>query len=1010
MRVAHPGRDIYHTGAMRRLILLTLLLLALAGGVVANLAQARRHAPPPLPPAPASGHGQRLATLDLAGLTPAQAVEIIGWMQADGVQWLRLRLPWNEIEPQPGHRRWDTLQAAVDAAVDHDMRLVFLLDAAPAWAVKPEDAANPLAPPHDVRDFGRFAEAVAAGYHHAVSAYQIWDEPNIAPHWGAGWADPRGYFTLLREAAHSIRRADPEARIMLAALAPTRGDGAANLSDLAFLEQLYRLGAAEFFDLAAGQAYGFDLPPADAPAGDRLNFRRPELLRQIMAAHSDGDTALWITAWGWWTPPAHDPAADSPWGAVSAAQLGGYVEQARELAALHWPWAGPLGWAEYVITPARDARRAGFALRQPDGALTPAGGHLAGRHPDPDLLGTGAHPAAGRISQGDWRFSPAAADPDQPGSALVIPFAGRAVAVEVQRGFYWATLTAWIDDQPAPLLPRDAQGRAYLSLHDPDNRVALIPLARDLAPGRHELRLQASAGWGQWPLRRVVVDDRPWPAGWPFWPLNLLLALAVGGAGWAWLRQARSVEGRALAARLAAGWDGAVERSAGLAPGWQVPLALALLLAFYLAPGLPLSLAALLPLALLLALRPHLAPVLALVALPFYLRPKLLGPVGLPLHELLIWLGGGWWLLRRLLAVAAGRRPRVAVTALDAALALFLFVGLFATLAAARRGFAFYDFRTVFLTPALFYLLLTRAGRAAGDLPGLPLLAGALLLGAALAAGVGLGQLLSGGAAYAEGVPRVRGLYGSANNLALYLGRVAPLVVALFFLDRSRWRWAALAAGLPIAAAGLFTFSKGLLLVSLPVGWLALALLQPRLRRPAALLILLAGLALLPFWGAERFAGLFDTSGGTTFLRLQVWQSAWRMWLDHPWLGVGPDNFLYAFRSFYVLPTAWEELQLSHPHNLFLDLLTRVGLFGFLAGMWLLLLTLRRGWAQIKEQRAALDLPSVLFLGLFAGLVAGLAHGLIDNSLFLPDLAILTLLVAAAVRRGQAATRGDERR
>ena len=82
-------------------------------------------------------------------------------------------------------------------------------------------------------------------------------------------------------------------------------------------------------------------------------------------------------------------------------------------------------------------------------------------------------------------------------------------------------------------------------------------------------------------------------------------------------------------------------------------------------------------------------------------------------------------------------------------------------------------------------------------------------------------------------------------------------------------------------------------------------------------------------------------------MRLQLWQSAWQMFLDHPWLGVGPDNFLYAYRSVYALPAAWEELHLSHPHNLFLDLLTRVGLLGFLAGLWLLAATLISGFKRL---------------------------------------------------------------
>ena len=49
---------------------------------------------------------------------------------------------------------------------------------------------------------------------------------------------------------------------------------------------------------------------------------------------------------------------------------------------------------------------------------------------------------------------------------------------------------------------------------------------------------------------------------------------------------------------------------------------------------------------------------------------------------------------------------------------------------------------------------------------------------------------------------------------------------------------------------------------------------------------------------------------------------------NHPLRGVGLDGFLYAYRSRYVLPSAWEEPNLSHPHNLLLDAWTRLGLAG----------------------------------------------------------------------------------
>jgi O-antigen ligase len=84
-----------------------------------------------------------------------------------------------------------------------------------------------------------------------------------------------------------------------------------------------------------------------------------------------------------------------------------------------------------------------------------------------------------------------------------------------------------------------------------------------------------------------------------------------------------------------------------------------------------------------------------------------------------------------------------------------------------------------------------------------------------------------------------------------------------------------------------------------------------------------------------------------------------------------------------VLPSAWEELGLSHPHNIALDLWTRLGLVGLLAGAWALIACWLRGWRLFRT-----GAPDVwpIALGLLAALAVTVAHGLIDNSLFLLDL------------------------
>jgi O-antigen ligase len=165
---------------------------------------------------------------------------------------------------------------------------------------------------------------------------------------------------------------------------------------------------------------------------------------------------------------------------------------------------------------------------------------------------------------------------------------------------------------------------------------------------------------------------------------------------------------------------------------------------------------------------------------------------------------------------------------------------------------------------------------------------------------------------------------------------------------------------------------------------------------------LLAGLAaagiagLILFARTPRVAGLFDWRSGTGFLRLRLWQAAWRMGLDSPILGVGPDNFLYAYRTRYALPDAWEELNLNHPHNAVLDLWTRMGILGLASGIWLVAATVIRGYNTFRGG-SAMVWP--IALGLLGGLAASLAHGLIDNSLFLVDLMALFMLTAGLFQR-----------
>jgi O-antigen ligase len=313
------------------------------------------------------------------------------------------------------------------------------------------------------------------------------------------------------------------------------------------------------------------------------------------------------------------------------------------------------------------------------------------------------------------------------------------------------------------------------------------------------------------------------------------------------------------------------------------------------------------------------------------------------------------------------------------------------------------EFRTVVLEAGIFYALLRAMLR---DRRAIWRVVDAWVLGGALIALVGVFQWAFGqNLITAEGVWRVRGFYGSPNNLALYLGRVLPLGVAVVAVGafplqavktgrRGRRRWLYGAAALVMAAALFLTYSRGAWLLGVPAALLFLATMRDR----RAVAVAVGGLAVIAVVvvlvvGVGRLTSLLDTTEGTTFFRLQLWQSSWAMIRDHPLLGVGLDNFLYHYRTRYVLPTAWEEFNLSHPHNLVFDFWLRLGLPGLGILVWLQAAFFRWGWRtyrRLPESRERL-----LALGLLAGMVNFVAHGLVDNAFFLVDLGFAFMLMAA---------------
>ncbi|MCE7990003.1 MAG: hypothetical protein DYG89_53335 [Caldilinea sp. CFX5] len=631
-----------------------------------------------------------------------------------------------------------------------------------------------------------------------------------------------------------------------------------------------------------------------------------------------------------------------------------------------------------------------------------------------------------------WQLSPTGADPtepadpwQEPAGSLRFTYTGAELAFLLAPGDYWGYLYITVDGRPANQLPllrgndnSGGQAGGYRTFYAPERQTAAGPTPQWVRVHRasdgsqhHEVYLEVWRSWGQTPLRAVAVDGLP-PLPPPLWPGVALLLVA----GWLvviaapatpslhqwFVRSSRLLV--PLRPLLAPTRNPNVTQSlAGIA---LLLLILGVLWSQWLITVIALALLGWCGLQ-----RPVLWLAALLFGLPFYFTftLPLLPSRAFSLIDIGI-LGGfavvvGHWLLTKATNNdAATTQPQQSngyVWWMNLLLALIVSWALLAAVQATHTDLALREWRTVFLTGGLFAVLLVGSLRLSPQpMADQRLLLGAWLAGTLVVALVGLWQYASNEMLIsAEGVQRVRAFYGSPNNLALYLERaLAPIVAFALFAEQRYARWLVAVAALFLGGALLLTFSKGALLLGLPamlvtlwVGGLFLLRQRGQSRRllwAIAVIGLLVGLALTPFLGTERFQRLLDFQGGTGFVRLQLWRSAWQMALDHPLFGVGPDNFLYAYRSLYLLPAAWQEPNLNHPHNWPLDWWTRLGLPGLLLALCWFGALLLYHWRGLKNSRQPL-----LHLGLLAATVAALAHGLIDASYALPDLMIVWVLL-----------------
>jgi O-antigen ligase len=983
---------------------------------------------------------------ELTQYNEAELVQQLEWMQQANVTWVRQFFRWDEIEPQRGTYRWQEWDRIVTAVKRYpDLHLVAVLNNTPDWARSDGTAS---APPDDPADFARFTAVFAQRYGDNIDYYQIWDEPNLIEAWGG--LEPRAvqYAALLQSAYRSIHSIDAQATVIAAALAPTVEQGPRNISDLLYLRDLYALGAKSYTDAFAGKPYGFDSAPDDrSVSDDHLNFSRIVALREEMLRQGDGGKALWASNWGWNSLPEDWQGAPSNWRTVVAEDRIRYTLQALDRAEREWPWLGGMILQHWQPQASPNDPLWGFAIVDQNNIPAPLWDALAQRVQIPaatDGLYQAANPFA-RYS-GVWTFGELGADIGWVNdSQATFDFQGRDLALLVREDNYVAYLYPTIDGQPANSLPTDPDGNPYILLTSDtrEPKLELVPVARNLDFGQHRLQLVADdlvpdEAVDRWALVGYAVSSDDLRAPYDRQISVAALTVAVAAAAcvitaqqFQWRDRLRPVgifwQNLNAAAQIAISAATSIALMFGLLLAWgdavpnlfrreAVQLGLAIFTAglAYLQPGLIITLAALLVLFVIFYHRPNLGLSLVIFWSPFFLFPIQLIRFAFPMAEILMLITAAAWLLRALRDWGVFRqtttsnyhRPAICLRRLDLAVLCWGALGIISLMWAQYQSQALTELRVMILEPLLFYVVLRTRCR---DTKSQLMLVDALLLAGAVVSIIGLWHFTRGETIITaeDGVRRLASVYGSPNNLGLFLGRCFPFALAYLIIsvDPQRRIIAAMTSAFILATIAL-SQSAGAIFIGIPACVVAVLFF---IRGRRALLPLAGigvfGAAMLALAvQSARFARLLDMTTGTNFIRIRVWQSAWNIIKNHPITGIGLDQFLYNFRGAYIMPDAWQEPDLSHPHNVILDFWLRLGIIGVGIFVWIQFEFWRQARKIYLTHRASNPLNFALIVGTMGSMINLLSHGLVDNSVFVNDLAyvfVLLLGIAANQSNGR---------
>ncbi len=247
------------------------------------------------PSASATAIDQRGTTVgvnaqEMYGFIQAQTDKALDLLKADGVDTIRVLIPWVGVEPSDGVWNWSAVDRMVNSANARNMSVIGILNSPPDWAEVP-GTPSLGGPPADPAQYAQFASMVATRYAGKVAAYEVWNEPNYYKFWQPT-PDAAAYTQLLKVAYTAIKAADPNAVVVAGGIAAAPDTGTQAVDSVRFVTEMYEAGAAGYFDALSFHPYSMSLFSDGASvAGSPLMMANQ--IHDVMVAYGDGNKKIW---------------------------------------------------------------------------------------------------------------------------------------------------------------------------------------------------------------------------------------------------------------------------------------------------------------------------------------------------------------------------------------------------------------------------------------------------------------------------------------------------------------------------------------------------------------------------------------------------------------------------------------------------------------------------------------------------------------------------------------------